>query len=418
MRHLALITCLLVLSFTLLVLSDVGVSNADDAAVLPKGKWRLQVDTNYFLPITKRYNKNGDVEDAAKDFNTNLTNQLLGLQAICSPVNGACTPTDTLGRSLVTFRYDIKYVNTQVAYGLTDRLSLGTNIPYWFQTTNVTANVDSSTATLCRGAGSLIPIAKCGGAFTTPISANDVQALLVLKSFKKVETWSDDHLADMEVGGKYQYYKAENFRAAFTGGVRLPTGELRDPANLVARNFGREAWALLFRFHQDLVLNQKSGVTKDLGIPEPGSILFNTTFRYDWNLPDKADLQVCDVNNPLCSGRDTNVHRKVGDVVEGEISAKYGLPKNFSLAGLYKYGHKFKDHYGGDKALTYGLLSNQSNYNEHIYIFSIGYDTIPLYAEGSFPVPMQVLISYRNRFDGDNNQLVGQYIGLTLSVYF
>jgi hypothetical protein len=186
----------------------------------------------------------------------------------------------------------------------------------------------------------------------------------------------------------------------------------------VARNFGREAWALLFRFHQDLVLNQKSGVTKDLGIPEPGSILFNTTFRYDWNLPDKADLQVCDVNNPLCSGRDTNVHRKVGDVVEGEISAKYGLPKNFSLAGLYKYGHKFKDHYGGDKALTYGLLSNQSNYNEHIYIFSIGYDTIPLYAEGSFPVPMQVLISYRNRFDGDNNQLVGQYIGLTLSVYF
>ena len=67
---------------------------------------------------------------------------------------------------------------------------------------------------------------------------------------------------DLEIGGRWQYFRNETWKLAFTGGVRLPTGRKDDPENLGDVGFGTGAYALLFRLNQDLTLFQEEGPLK------------------------------------------------------------------------------------------------------------------------------------------------------------
>jgi len=358
-----------------------GVAYADDAAVLPKGIWRFYVDQQFYLPITEKYDKDGHKENVAAEFNVPLDVVQPGIP----------------GRSVVSFSWDIKQLFFAPAYGLTDKLSVGIIIPYIWQTNTISADVDAT--------------AKSFG-----ITANDIQNILVARGFQRLQTWSDSGLGDIEAGGRYQYFKSDSFQLAFTGGVRFPTGKVDDPNNLGDRGFGDGVYALLFRLQQDYI-RQTPGIASQLGVPEPGSFLLNTTFRYDLLLPDTQWLRVCNFQNPACTNQG-NVHRNLGDVVEAEISGSVGLFKGLYLTPLFKYGHKFGDHYSGDQSFDYQTLADETRYNEYIYKISLSYSNLAQFLEKKFPFPFIASIGYRDRFAGNNNLFVSQYIDLVLEAYF
>ncbi len=323
----------------------------------------------------------------------------------------------TLGRSDVSFKWNIQQVIFQPSYGVTDELSVGMNIPYYWMRNAVNAKLDSSTATL--GINPFVPggIAPIGFAGTPTPTAEDIQDLLVSQGFKRVETWSYNGVGDIEAGFKYRYFTNDNWRFAFTGGARFPTGRVDDPDNLVDRGFGSGAYALLFRLQQDFVL-QPDGVTKSLGFPDPGSLLVNATFSYDLFLPDRQKLRICDVHNPICPFKE-NVKRNLGDIVRADVSLSYGfwLPGLF-LSPQYQFGHSFKDHYSGDRGLDYGALEEETDWIEHVFVVGLTYTTLPLVLENKFPIPLTATVSYRDRFAGDNNVFVSKFIGFNLQVYF
>ncbi len=414
-----------------------GTAFADDALVLPKGTWRFLVEGQYFFPTTQRFNKDGKAEDIAKDFNTDLNSDLLpDLQPLDPFVPGGKA---SIGHSSVAFELDRQELHFQPAYGLTDKLSIGMEIPYLWQKNTVQASVDPSTANVGKsvnGANTVVPPCPCpltplndpfGFGDVQPLNTDDVQNLLgsgltvgsVLIpgfGFKRVETWSDAGVGDIDIGARYQYFKSETWRLAFTGAGRLPTGKVDDPDNLVDRSFGTGTYALLFRFHQDFV-RQPPGPGRQMGIPEPGSFVINTTFRYDLYLPDKETLRVCSIHNPVCNDKD-DVRRDIGDVVEAEISGSVGLLKGLFLSPLYKFGHAFKDQYSGDKGFDYGSLATETDYNEHIFKVSLIYSTVPLFIENKFPFPLTAGVNYRNRFAGNNNLNKSQYLGFTIAAFF
>ena len=45
---------------------------ADDAIMLPRGRWRVSTDVRFSLPITKQFTPGGGTEDLAADFNREL----------------------------------------------------------------------------------------------------------------------------------------------------------------------------------------------------------------------------------------------------------------------------------------------------------------------------------------------------------
>jgi hypothetical protein len=280
------------------------------------------------------------------------------------------------------------------------------------------ANVGRNPRAGAPGQPPLIPIAAGG----IPLTTDDVQQLLGPGlggipglGFKRFESQTNQGLGDIEAGFRYQYLRTADWRLAFTGAVRAPTGEADDPDDLADYALGAGAWALLFRLNQDYTISNLWG-RRPAGAP--GELVLNGTVRYDLVLPDTETRRVPDdVNNPLTANKE-KVDRDLGDKVELEVSGRYVLPRGFWLWALYRYGFKLEDQVSGDRGFAYESLEEETARTEHIGIAGVGYSTVSLYRAGAFPVPLNVILSYRNRFAGSNNAFRSQYIGLNLQVFF
>lgn len=399
---------------------------ADDAVVLPKGLFRFYVDTHWYIPFEQRFNKDGGAEDYAKPYNTPLNSVLLpSLKPFNAVVPGGVA---SFGQSQVTFKRELTEQFYQLAYGLTDQISLGVNIPYFWANNEANFSVNSAPGSGANigfnplGPGGICPLVGCPGT-TTRATTQDIQNLLGKQfGLKPVQSWQHSGVGDIVAGARYQYYRSENLRAAFTGGVQFPTGYADDPDNLTDTAWGNGSYALLGQLQTDY-MHQKDGLAKRLGFPDPLEWFLNGTLRYQYNIPTKETLRVCPGGGPFCNTKD-DVNVKVGDTFQAEVSGKLGLfVPGLNLTPLYMYGFKFKNHYSGDKGLDYGSL-NQSmdNYRdqttEQIFIVQLTYSTLPLFIQKQFPFPMVVQVAYRDRFAGSGGVPKSQYLGFTLQMFF
>jgi len=419
-----------------------GSSCSDDAVVLPKGVFRFALDGNFYLPIQKRYNPDGKIEDIAVDFNANLNSNVFPALA---PLDPFVPGLPSIGDSHVSFEYHAQTLDIDLQYGLTERLSVGVKIPYWWFRNSVKARVDSgpdSSANVGKN-----PFFACGSPVcplfvpgTSRFTTEDVQQLLGKGldvnsdgtidipgyNFKRFTRWQGDGLSDVEAGFRYQYFRSDDWRLAFTGGVRFPTGRVDDPDNLTDYGFGSGAYALLFRLNHDFLVSnlwkKKPEFVREQpaagAVVEPGDLVLNGTFRYDLYLPDHQKKRISsDVNQPVTRNEET-VKRNIGDVFEYEVSGNYGIVKGLRASALYRYSFKLRDSVSGNKGFAYETLEEETEAKSQIFILTLSYTTLPLYLEKKFPIPITASLSYRNRFAGSNNVLRSQYVGFLLSALF
>ena len=392
-------------------------SYEEDAEVLPKGKFRFRVDDRQYFPTQTRYATDGHRESAAADLNANLNSQAFpDLSQIESAFR--LTPgTGTIGQSEVSFKYQFNTLTFGLDYGLTERLTLGVRVPYWFVRNTVSASLNTSSATLGKNAALnlLAPLRVRG---TVPLTTNDIQNLIGRGldingdgkidvkgfGFKRVQTWTGDGLSDMEAGFRYQYLNNGIFRMAVTAGARFPTGRIDDPNELTDYAFGRGAFALLGRLNNDFIFIK--------------NLLLNVSLKYDYYLPDSHTLRVPnDPDHPLTPNIG-QVDRKYGNILELESNVRYTFFEIWDVDFLYVFGTKTKDKVSGNQGFSYSSLEAESNYMEQIYRVSIGLSTLPLYKKGSFPVPLTFSVQYRDRFAGNNKLLATKYIRMVLNVFF
>ncbi len=394
-----------------------GISWAGDAEVLPKGVFKIDAESKFYFPTTKRFNPDGDLEDVAIDFNTSLDSSVFpGLRQLESAL-GLPAGFAKIGESIVSVKLEFIDLLISLQYGVTDRFTVGVIVPYYWQKSNVAARVDTARATVGKNAAlnTLAPLRIPG---TQPLTMEDVQALLGKGldingdgtvdipgfGFKRFETWSHDGFGDLEVGGRYQYLKTKNWRLALTSGVRFPTGQVDDPDNLVDYAFGTGAYALLFRANNDF-----TGIT---------NVVLHTTLSYDLYLPDRQTKRVPDkVNQPITTNIE-EVKRDLGDIFKIEVSGRYTLLQGLSISGLYEFGAKWKDQVSGKKGFAYASLEEETNWTSHIFLVGVSYTTVPLYLEKRFPIPIVTSIAYRDRFAGSNNVLDTKFISLQIQAFF
>lgn len=403
-----------------LLLGITPLSYADNADVVPKGIWSFLLETSYFLPTTHRFDDDGEVEPIDEDFNTNLDSAVFtGLAALDPFVVG---PPASLGNSEVSLEISRAELYFTLAYGVTDKLTVGARVPYLNLRNKVDARLNTSTANVGKSAlaNSLAPLS---GPFAppdvVPLTTEDIQGLLgeglditgdgTIEvpglGYERFGTWSDWGIGDIEAGFKYQYFKSEDWRLAFMLAARLPTGEVDDPDNLTDLSFGEGQWDILFRLHNDYT-GFKNWV-------------LSSTFKYDHQLPDHEVKRVLeDVNQPLVPKENKeNVKRDLGDIFECEVSATYMFREVFSARLLYSFAYKGKDDIDGSRGLNYEALEDETRAYEHIIKPGISFSTIPWFVKKTFPFPFTVSLDYRNKFAG-MNVFKSQYIYLSLVGYF
>ena len=395
------------LSSLLLCLGPLGLTDqcwADSAEVLPKGRSAIFIEGKFYLPIDERYNEDGNEEDLAKDFNTNLNSRVFPSLRLVETAFGMPAGSGSLGNSVVSFEYDVTVIELNYAYGITDKLSFGIKIPYWDFKNNVSAELDTSKATI--GKNSLVPGGFAPLTFpgTKPLTAGDVQNLLARNyGYEPIQNWSRSGISDIQAFLRYQYYHSTNWRLALTGGAQFPTGKEDDPDSFVDYPFGTGAWAGLLRLNQDYI------GTKNL--------LLSTTLRYDYYFPQHFEMRIPnDVDQPITTNKET-VDRKIGNYFEFEIIGNYEFISGFSVFLTYKFGYKWRDDISGTMGYAYNVAEAETNAKEHVYIIGLQYSTFPLYLAKEFPLPMIGFIGYRSRFAGEN-VLKSDYIDVGLTVFF
>ena len=349
-------------------------------------------------------------------------------------------------RQLRPVQEELDILFLTAAYGFTDRLTAGVDIPYYWARNRVKASLNSGPGSsanvgLTTGPGVGVPcglpspVLPLACPNTRPFTTEDVQQILGSGlpgipgfGFKRLQDFSAEGLGDIQLGAKYQYLRTRDSRLAATGGVRFPTGRQDDPDDLADVAWSTGVYTLLARLHNDFIVSNlwKEEPTRvnETSIAAPGDLVFDFTFRYDWVLPDSATVRVSD-GKSLTTNRE-RVDRDLGDRFEFEFAGQYQAWRDLALSALYKYGFKLEDRITGHKGFPTQLLERDSDSTEQLYIVRANYSTLALYRAGRFPLPLDVALSYRDRFAGSGPRsggspsqvLKSRYIGVRVQVIF
>jgi hypothetical protein len=435
---------LLVLLLCCFSLLSARTARADDAAVLPRGRSLIGAENQFFFPTEQRWGPKGDPEDLAAAFNDRALDS--SVFPLLSPLNAfVANGRASLGDTSVRFEYHYNVLDIIAAYGITDRLTVGVAVPYYWVKNDVRVAVNSGAGSSANvglrtgpGAGPCAlpsPVLPLACPNTRRITTEDVQQILgpglpgiAGFGFKPVEDYSADGFGDIVVGAKYQYLKTDNWRLAATAGVRLPTGRQDDPDDLSDIYWSTGAYAIQARLHNDFLLsslwNKRTAAPGGLDVLRTGDLLLDLTFRYDWVLPDHATMRI-GAPGTLTTNRE-RVYRDLGDKFELEASGQYVVWSGLSVSALYKYGFKLEDRITSHRGFPTRFLEDDSDSTEHIYIARLNYSTLPLYMEGRFPIPVNVFVAYRDRFAGSGPSTAGspsqvlktRYIAVGLQIVF
>lgn len=366
---------------------------ADNAAVLPEGVSRAYVDFYHYLPTTQRYNAAGEREDLAFPF-TNATLDGNALSGIGLPGSAI------LGDVAVDYEYDIDVLDFGYSYGVSESLSIGIHLPYYWISNNVDTEFDATGANvgLDGGGNCCIP----GG---LPLSEQDVQDLIVANyGFGEIDNWSREGIGDIELGARYRFYAEADSALALTSGLRIPTGyeDDADKLNDVAWSYGN--YALLLRLHYDYLLSnlwQQTPSSLERVSAAPGDLVLNLTLRYDYMLPDDRIARVGDTPDQTFSNNRERVERELGDLYNVELAAKYQATPALALSLVYSYAWKAKDRISGDMGFNYASLEADTDSKQEIAIVKLEYSTLPGYQKRQSGVPLEISIAYRERIAGE-----------------
>jgi hypothetical protein len=216
-------------------------------------------------------------------------------------------------------------------------------------------------------------------------------------------------LGDVEIGAKYQYLNAANFRGTCLAGFRAPTSTHKaDRKNILDRSTGDGQWDLATECANEF---------------DPlKTVTLGVAARYTLQLPnsqDEALLANGQSGLPNLTNPDTiqRVRRDLGDSLEGEASAKINIDAAWSATGIMGLAYKLADTYTGPSGYQVSSLGNDTESAEWRFELGVGYSTIPDFAAKRFPIPMEVKLAY-NTITGGYNTPRSAYSRMDLIVYF
>ena len=399
---------------------------ADDAMVLPKNRWMTNIGVDMYSSWNKEYNNQGKEQDLAFDYNRELDKGAIGLLEVLENNFKMAIPnlspdyTASLGQSIVEFEKEAVITNFAISYGVTDKLSFDLKIPYWNFKTKVKADVNKSSATVARHPQDPSTVVPTDILPTLGLNQEKIEALKLTREdilnllsdgipelgfpglgYKRFETWSGNGVGDIELGLKYQYFQNEQWRLAFQGGVRVPSGEEDDPDNLVDYGFGGGNYDFILACQNDYLVLR--------------NLILNGSVRYTNQLSDKTTLRAESKENPLTNIK-MDVDRDQGDILELDFSVMYSFSSGIGLKANYSAFFKDKDSVKSE-GVHVDYLEEETGQTGHTFLVGTSYSSLSRFQKKLARIPYQVSLNYWNRFDGKNLNKA-DYYSLKATVFY
>lgn len=401
------------LVFSLFIFSIIPETYADDAAVLPQGRWRLRLATAY-SQFTNQLNDSGISSSLGSTYSKSLDAKFLSLinknsAALFKAVNAAPLNANISQAAELKTDVDSMFIsNTLVAeYGLTDRLSIGVIVPIIHGEIKVksTSTPDQNFERVTNN----MPDPNLKAAMSQMSAATTTQGLnsLLTNQFQYssgLKSWSSTGVGDVEIGAKYNYYNALPLKTTFKLGTRLPTGNEKDENVLVNAGFGDGQWDIGAYHYVDYQPLSNLYFTLETGyiaqLPNSGN----------YRIPLSADLPI--------GMAPTSLQRKLGDYWEAGLEGNLTLQKYWTISPKYRFKQKFSDSFsGGPAGVDLSLLENNTDELLHEGLIQLEYSNLPAVRAGQSRIPYGVTAFYRQPFAG-KNVVDARTAGMMIKSYF
>jgi len=384
---------------TLAFLGDVVC--ADDALVLPKGRFRVRLVTS-FSSIENNFGNNGEILGLGSSFTKRLDSKLLSAlnPGTADTIKKLNSVSPGLGDEIavdLSTKVDTQILSNILAleYGLTDRVSIGFILPVVHAEVNVDANASPDEALNSK-------INAMSDADPRKAILKQVQGGLNVQTFDSMlrdqynyrnglQSWSGAGLGDLELGGKYNYYKSPQLLSTLKAGVRLPTGRVDDPNILFDLGFGDGQVDLGLFNMVDYKFTRDFGATLEVG--------------YTFQLPDTSDVRVPLSDEIPINSLSQKISRKLGDLVNAELEANYQFFKRLTVSARYRYFYKMQDSFSG------------TSEEVHAGAFNVEFTNLTDVRAGRSKFPYSVAGFFRMPFAG-KNVADSRTTGVALKTYF
>ncbi len=396
----------------LIVLLSFETVVADDALVLPQGRFRARVVTSY-TSASNEFNSQGESQNLgatfSKKMNSNLLSAMSPQTADAIKAFNAVQPGlgDQIALDLNT------NVNTEIIanilaleYGLSDRLSLGILLPIVYGKTQVAAAVSPDEA-LTQNINALPAGHPLRTQLETVRSSLNLEAIngALTNNFNYADGlngWEGTGLGDLEVGAKYNWFKSSRVMASLKGGFRAPTGRTDNSDLLFDVPFGDGQWDLGLYHMVDLALSSRWRSTLELA--------------YTAQIHDRVNARVPLSTDLPLNSESTRIDRDLGDVINAEFETNFTAGKVLTLGARYRFQKNMKDTYStsGQRLTKMEAGTSGTSHGAHL---EAEYSNLKYVRAGTQRVPYAVGAFYRFPFAGEN-VLDSRTAGITLKSYF
>jgi hypothetical protein len=377
------------------------VLRADDALVLPEGRFRVRLIST-FSDLENKYDGSGALSSYGSPFSRNIDGALLAaltrnpkLTEAVRSLNAVAPGSGDalLSEKIATLQTDVStkvFANLFVLeYGVTSRLSLGVIVPLIHASTTVHSEsaADPAFQQKTENLNSKDPRKAIRSELLNNTSVAAIDQILTDQfKYTGMKSWSGTGIGDIDLGFKYNYYREHPLRATLKSGVRIPTGRQDDPDQLFDVGFGDGQFDLAIFNYVDYDMLSNVSFTWELGYTE--------------QLPDSGNFRIPLSQDLPIGATSLSLDRKLGDYWETGLETNVSPTKNLILSAKYHFKQKFLDSYTGD--VDTSLLELDTNEILHEGCFQVEYTNLQDVRAGRDHVPYGLVAFYKLPLAGEN----------------
>lgn len=385
------------------------------ARVLPKGVRNLSYK-GAIINANRKFDENGQNVSIAEPFFRPLSfSEIMkgetdpakrGLIEDTMNALGA-NPDDSFGDT--TGQVNVK-VNAHVpvlAWGLTRKITVAAVVPVVKSSLNVDSGVIQRNQALHQ---QMIADIKSKGASAKVVEFIDkmnqpVPEKLKEYGYQPLQNENKTELGDIRLLTKYQLTDNGINRITLTGGLTIPTGHDQDVNKVVDVISGDGQTDIAIGADYDYMLSDT--ITLSMGT------------LYTFQLSDQNAERIPErVDSKLSKDIDPNTERNLGDIWMLAAAGTFSY-KGFVAGAGYNFQIRQRDEYEGAlySRERYNWLGEETFQRMHAAMAKVGYNTIHLFRQKKFPVPLAFTLSHTQVLGGVNVVNDG-LTALDMSIFF
>jgi hypothetical protein len=388
--------------------------SADSAAVLPKGVRNMRLG-GFTTQVTDKFDGYGSVVPTANSFNKSVSyDKLISSRpdrAEQAQLRGGLTAegvnlSDTAGEAQGLVNARITTTVPVLAYGLTDKITLGLGIPIMYSSTHVDTGWAAS-----NGFNSTMARLQTVG-FETRIQGlkndlyNVVATQIAAYGYKPMADEQHTDIGDATLGAKMQIVTSPKVDVAVSMKAVLPTGRTPDVDKVVDIAPGDGHVSTGVGIVADYKLSSKFVLTPS------ASYLYQFAADHTVRIPRTSD-------ESISPDKDYNTNVKKGDIMGAALNGRYNFVETMTVGLGYSFQYKNPDVYQGSTydLQRYTYLAQDTFQYMHSVLVSFTASTIPLFKKHQFAVPLDATVAFAHVLDGRNVGALDVAI-LDIAAYF